>query len=1670
MTQLPEPNDRTPRSSSRQRFALLRRFGAPIALVSSAAIVGGSWYGWKFVNQDLAPLVETTLSQLLNRPVKLGRVEQFSLNSLRFGRSAVPATATDRDRATVESVEVKFNPLQVLLTRRLHLDVTLNQPDVFLEQNKAGIWVETQIKQREEKGIIKSRLDRIRFQDAKVELLAFPKPRQKAIPVNLTQITGVANFFDNNRRIAYELDGKSVKSGTFDIKGESIINNGLNSNLNIRGQEFLVAEIDRLVKLPINLTQGQANGNVNVQLRPNQRAVVKGTAQFKDVTLGIPRLTQTFTKGTGSLQIDDTLVVLDQASAQLGKIPLTAQGKVDTEKGFDLTAQVKAVTVANFFDTFNVKLPFSASGEAAADVKVTGAIERPIITGSVRNTKVAKVDRIDISKASGNFRLDASTLILAVSNIQATPAVGGQVTGAGQLNLNVPQSIALNFQAQNLPGDAIATLYNSGTLPITVGRVNAQGEIVGRLTNVQTIARWQAPEARYPAIGEAIPTTGEVVVAGGNINFRNTVAQVAGGIVTGEGRTRNGRWEATVQAANLQANQLASQVSGVVNGNFQLAGSLTNPGLASVEGTGQVQLTGGNADVNANLTANAGRWQADTQIASLPLTQFSNQLRGNLSGDINATGSLTELTPQNVRANGQVRLSQGISLITDPIVARVNWDGQRLNIPQATAPGFVASGAILANLTGTPQITGLDLNVRTQGYALANLPIPRPPVTALTGAVDLDGRITGTPANPNVVADVVVRDLSLNGITFDPTLSGNLRLTPSQGFSVRVAGKTDRIALALDPNYRPRSLDVQRGEATLIGRAADNLFRIDVQQFPIDGFILPGTNLARFGGVAGRLSARLDIDLDRLRVVNGTASIAQLRVGGFRADQANTRFVNNNNVFRFSDTVIRQGDSQYRITGDVDLRSTPSFKGQVRIAQGKIESILTGLQFVNLADFSRGLQPPNNARAEDFNVTPVGLPGAPLLDQLRRFSEISALIEQNAQARQNARVPELADVRGRFNGTIEVAASLKEGVNANFDLRAQNVEWRPYRGYTTVVNGQVQQVNDRVLTAEEVIALGRVENGIVTLEPLRLQSGDARLNITGQFGGATQSGQLQAVNLPIEELNRLYPLPLGIEGKLNANITVSGTRTNPAAVGQLQVVDGTLNGTQVESATGNFSYASSRLNFGSNITIAGPEPITIEGSIPYQLLPDSVRPDRSAISLNLNVRNEGLAVLNLLTPQVAWRGGQGEVKLVVDGTLLRPNITGSATVANAMIEATALQEPLTNLTGKILFDRDRIRIESLQGQFSRGQVSARGVLPILAGLTSRDPDIENPVLVSLDRLVINRKGLYQGAVNGNITVRGSAFIPEIGGKVELNNGQVLLTDPTATAGGTPNRTESAQFTPTLNNLQLILGNNVQIVRAPIINFVASGQLTVNGTLNEPRPEGTIRLRSGQVNLFTTQFVLARGYPQTAVFERDRGLDPVLDIRLIASVPEVTRSRIPTPGTAEFTDDSLFATSLGALQTVRVQARATGPASQLFSNLALTSSPSRSRNEIIALLGGGFVNTLGRGDSTLGIANLAGSALLTNIQGFIGNTLGLSEFRLFPTLLRNEQRRSSSLGLAAEAGIDITRNLSASILRVLTADQPTQFGIRYRVNDSLLFRGSTDFSGDSRAVVEFETRF
>ena len=319
---------------------------------------------------------------------------------------------------------------------------------------------------------------------------------------------------------------------------------------------------------------------------------------------------------------------------------------------------------------------------------------------------------------------------------------------------------------------------------------------------------------------------------------------------------------------------------------------------------------------------------------------------------------------------------------------------------------------------------------------------------------------------------------------------------------------------------------------------------------------------------------------------------------------------------------------------------------------------------------------------------------------------------------------------------------------------------------------------------------------------------------------------------------------------------------------------------------------------------------------------------------------------------------------------------------------------------------------------------------------------------------------------------GSAIEPDITGKLTLFDGEVLIADTTAQSNSPESTSDNGIAAATeYKDLELNLGKNIQIVQPPISKFHAQGTLKVNGTFNQPNPEGTIDLTKGQVNLFTTQLSLKRDEKNIARFSRNNGLDPYLDVSLVGSAVETNSNPTPEdPLSSEISD--LPASSLGTLQTVRIFARVEGLASQLTNNIELTSSPPRTQTEILALLGGNFVTTLGRGDSTLGLANLAGSALFGSFNTVISDAFGLSEFRLFPTQIIDDENNTQEriVGLAGEIAFDITDNISLSALKILNTDIPAQFGVRYRLDDNFVLRGSSNFDDESRFIIEYEIKF
>jgi translocation and assembly module TamB len=467
-----------------------------------------------------------------------------------------------------------------------------------------------------------------------------------------------------------------------------------------------------------------------------------------------------------------------------------------------------------------------------------------------------------------------------------------------------------------------------------------------------------------------------------------------------------------------------------------------------------------------------------------------------------------------------------------------------------------------------------------------------------------------------------------------------------------------------------------------------------------------------------------------------------------------------------------------------------------------------------------------------------------------------------------------------------------------------------------------------------------------------------------------------------------------------------------------------------------------------------------------------------------------LQILDVLSKQqLHWIDGQGKIALDINGKMKPFNAgiesltaSGTANITKGRIQNTTIPEPFTDIEGKIVFDFDRIEVQKLTGKLNRGQVAIAGIIPISDSFSIEPSKQLN---IQMNGIGIDLKDKYKGDVNGKLTILGTALSPILTGDIQLSNGQVFLpnsSNTTTTLAGIqpvipavpdPNALQ-------LRNLHLTLGENIQITRDPILNFFAKGKLDIDGTLDNPLPFGQVQLQKGSVNLFTNQFRLASG-PQTADFFPTLGTDPVLNIRLYAKILESTSSALAQRNSIATTANKngeidrpadFYATSLGSVQTVQVEARIAGLASQITQRLELTSTPSRTQPEIVILLGGALVEQLGAGDNIgLGVISLASSTLLNNVQDRISEILSLSDFRLFPTIIKDSKTSSTStLGIAAEVGTDITPKLSTSVFKILTNSESPYYSLRYRLNDQILLRGSTNLFGENRGIIEFEQRF
>ncbi|MDJ0844558.1 translocation/assembly module TamB domain-containing protein [Crocosphaera sp.] len=1349
---------------------------------------------------------------------------------------------------------------------------------------------------------------------------------------------------------------------------------------------------------------------------------------------------------------------------------------------YSIDIQGKSLPTASLASLYDTSIP-SYIKQVSTQVNLSGNLQQPETFKAIGKANfqaaggTVKAEHITYTNSKWQSDLLVSGISLNTFN---SPIKQGIVQGNIQVSGNTKKSIKESLNA-------------TGELNIKVddGWINAQ-----KIQLAQ--GKWRAKlQVNETKINQLLPQTdlqgklnGNFDLAGGlNPNINNIQAKGQGYLTVGGGQivAKNlnlyqGQWSTEISSQNVNVKSLSDKLpeplSGKLNSNLTLVGTV-NPEtfLNSIEGKGNATLILNQGAIAAkDLTITQGNFTTTLTPSAVPLRLIASQLTGNLSGNLEIAGKLNKIAPEYLQAKGDLQFSQGLPYVNRSLTTTIQWDGQRLTLDQITGSDLTAKGWLDIDLENKKDklaaIKAFSFDIDGKNFDLTSFPLSLP-IEDINygGKLDFKGAIAGTPNTPNIEGEMSLINLRVEEINFEPVISGNILKNSDKGLKLALNGTKDQLHVQLDPQLQPLTVAVKQEKVDLTANKKDNRWKIDIsslslpiiqkiaqKQYKNNSFLLQP--------MTGQLSGHMTLDLENKAIAGQNVAILNPIVGTIQAKQVKGDFHYANQSLAVKNTKIFTHNSQYDLNGQLtQTPQGPDIAANITINRGKLQDILETLQIFELEDLKRGLNSPKYAKAADLyqnNNNPqtplfkVETAKQSLGDRLETLKQITAWLKENKEEeKDNQSLPGLERLKGDFNGKISLNIAPKTGFNLNFDLLGEKWQWGQY---------QLTQFQAR----------GSFKEGILTLEPFNLELEDSAILFAGQVGPTSQQGQLQVENIPLATLSKWVNLPsvVTLGGQLNANMNLGGTRDNPQASGRLAINQPTINQTLLASSQGQFTYEKGQFNFSaSSVLDRQSEPLTIEGTFPYVFPLANVQPESDRLLLKFQAKNEGLTLLNILSQgQVAWLGGTGTVQLNLSGKVdpkrgipYELQADGLAQVKNATIATKMMpQIPFQEVQGKILFDLDTITFDGFTGQFSGGQVAVSGSLPLLK-LTENDPSLT----IQLNNLALDLPQIYQGGVQGNLNIGGSVLSPEIGGEVNLFSGQVLLKEKAKK----PKTSSPLLASTKLNNLRLNLGNKITITRPPILTFLATGNLALNGTLENPEPNGIITLENGLVNLFASQLRLAGGKDNIAQFLPEKGFDPYLDIQLFAAATETTQNTINiNPNSAEVPET--FRANKDSLETVRIKANVEGFASNITQSIKLSSQPKRSEQQIVTLLGGTFLNTLGTGETTLGLANLAGTAVFGPVQGAIGEALGLSEFRIFPTPLINQEDAldTSNIGVAAEAGLDLTEDFSLSIQTIVNSDRPPKLGLQYRINDTTTLRGSSNFSDDNRGSIQFEQRF
>jgi translocation and assembly module TamB len=266
-------------------------------------------------------------------------------------------------------------------------------------------------------------------------------------------------------------------------------------------------------------------------------------------------------------------------------------------------------------------------------------------------------------------------------------------------------------------------------------------------------------------------------------------------------------------------------------------------------------------------------------------------------------------------------------------------------------------------------------------------------------------------------------------------------------------------------------------------------------------------------------------------------------------------------------------------------------------------------------------------------------------------------------------------------------------------------------------------------------------------------------------------------------------------------------------------------------------------------------------------------PKGGALDIKAN-GSVSMALAHTFDPDIL-SSGKVEFTLAAGGRINNPALTGKVQFAGVNLAMDGVPNGLTNLNGTLVFNEDRLQVESLSATTGGGQLKIGGFLTYKNGIFADLTATGDTVRVRLYGLSATANiGLKLQGGPDNLFLSGNVLLTRFGIGPDVDFAAFAST------GGV-----SAPPDPDAASNKIRL--DVRVTSSPQLDFqnsyaklAGTVDLTVRGTVADPSVLGRIQITDGSATFAGTKYQLQRG---DVYFSNPVRIDPVIDLDATARV-------------------------------------------------------------------------------------------------------------------------------------------------------------------------------------------